>query len=73
MAETAPFLAPPLDLDENKHGSRRISTPTVTMGLLSREAARRSVRGVDVKFSAFLQLSALDNKRNRSSAVDLLG
>ena len=36
VAETAPFLAPPLDLDKNKHGSRRISTPPVTMGLLSR-------------------------------------
>ena len=26
-----------------------------------------------VKISAFLQLSGLENKRNRSSAVDLLG
>ena len=33
VAETAPFLAPPLDLDKNKHGSRRISTPLITMGL----------------------------------------
>ena len=36
VAETAPFLAPPLDLDKNEHAIRRISTPPVTMGLLSR-------------------------------------
>ena len=36
VAETAPFPAPPLDLDENEHASRRISTPPVTMGLISR-------------------------------------
>ena len=41
VAETAPFPAPPLDLDENEHASRRISTPLITMGLLSR---KRSVR-----------------------------
>ena len=37
VAETAPFPAPPLDLDENEHASRRISTPLMTMGLISRE------------------------------------
>ena len=49
VAETAPFArafilyiilnrfpAPPLDLDKNEHAIRRISTPPVTMGLLSR-------------------------------------
>jgi hypothetical protein len=32
VAETAPFLAPPLDLDDNEHAIRRISTPLITMG-----------------------------------------
>ena len=73
MAETTPFRAPPLDLDENEHASRRISTPLITMGLLSRLRAAAFEVLMCVKFSAFLQLSALDNKRNRSSAVDLLG
>ena len=45
VAETAPFLTPPLDLDENEHASRRISTPPVTMGL-SRES--RSDRLTDL-------------------------
>ena len=36
VAETAPFPAPPLDLYKNEHAIRRISTPPVTMGLLSR-------------------------------------
>ena len=45
VAETAPFPAPPLDLDENEHASRRISTPPVTMGL-SRES--RSDRLTDL-------------------------
>ena len=36
VAETAPFLAPPLDLDDNEHAIRRISTPLITMGLFSR-------------------------------------
>ena len=45
MAETAPFPTPPLDLDENEHAIRRISTPPVTMGLFlrSRGAAGCSV------------------------------
>ena len=34
VAETAPFLTPPLDLDENEHASRRISTPLITMGVI---------------------------------------
>ena len=37
VAETAPFRAPPLDLDENEHAIRRISTPLITMGLFSRK------------------------------------
>ena len=37
VAETAPFPTPPLDLDENEHAIRRISTPPVTMGLFSRK------------------------------------
>ena len=34
VAETAPFPTPPLDLDENEHASRRISTPLITMGVI---------------------------------------
>ena len=41
VAETAPFLAPPLDLDENKHAIRRISTPLITMGGVSRNCSVR--------------------------------
>ena len=41
VAETAPFLAPPLDLDKNKHGSRRISTPPVTMGVFPKMSGAR--------------------------------
>ena len=33
VAETAPFRAPPLDLDKIEHAIRRISTPLITMGL----------------------------------------
>ena len=41
VAETAPFPAPPLDLDKNEHAIRRISTPPVTMGGLSRKCSVR--------------------------------
>ena len=41
VAETAPFPAPPLDLDDNEHAIRRISTPPVTMGV---SRSRRSNR-----------------------------
>ena len=34
VAETAPFLAPPLDLDDNEHAIRRISAPLITMGVI---------------------------------------
>eukprot|EP00966_Prymnesium_polylepis_P087531 2025376-Prymnesium_polylepis.1 len=33
VAETAPFPAPPLDLDKIEHAIRHISTPPATMGL----------------------------------------
>ena len=42
-AETAPLPAPPLDLDDNEHAIRRISTPLITMGGpggLSRKCSR---------------------------------
>ena len=35
------FRAPPLDLDKNEHASRRISTPLITMGGLSRKCSFR--------------------------------
>ena len=41
VAETAPFPAPPLDLDDNEHAIRRISTPLITMGGLSRKCSVR--------------------------------
>ena len=41
VAETAPFLTPPLDLDESEHAIRRISTPLITMGGLSRKCSVR--------------------------------
>ena len=41
VAETAPFPAPPLDLDENEHAIRRISTPLITMGGVSRNCSVR--------------------------------
>ena len=49
----------------------------ITMGRVGRTRnTPRHGRDADtfgVKISAFLQLSGLENKRNRSSAVDLLG
>ena len=34
VAETAPFGAPPLDLDDNEHAIRRISTPLIMMSVI---------------------------------------
>ena len=73
VAETAPFLAPPLDLDDNEHASRRISTPLITMGLLFIQKALGLLDRLGVKKSAFLKVGGLHITRNRSSAVDLLG
>ena len=41
VAETAPFGAPPLDLDDNEHAIRRISTPLITMGLCRLRRSKR--------------------------------
>ena len=51
MAETAPFGAPPLDLDDNEHAIRRISTPLITMGGLSRKCSVRVDELVSRKFT----------------------